>query len=189
MRQLPNLISVLRILLVFPTAYFLWSERYSEALLLFLIAGVSDGLDGALARRYGWTTRLGMILDPLGDKLLMVVSYSILGLMSLLPPWLVVLVIGRDIFRSVGALIYRWCIEPATMSPLLISKVNTVFQIALVLLVIYKMSALPGAHVLSDTLISYLIYLVGLTTALSGLGYFIVWGRRAVSNLKARQSL
>lgn len=174
---------------MFPTAYFLWNERYGHALLVFLIAGLSDGLDGALARRYGWTTRLGMFLDPLGDKLLMVVSYLLLGLMALLPWWLVALVIGRDVFISVGALIYRWRIEAVPMSPLLISKINTAFQIALVLLVIYKMSALPFAGWLSQSVIDYLVYIVGLTTAASGLGYFILWGRRAITSLKARQSI
>lgn len=188
MRHLPNIISILRILLVFPTAYFLWNERYAHALLVFLIAGVSDGVDGALARYYGWSSRLGMFLDPLGDKFLMVASYLVLGLMSLLPMWLVALVIGRDVFISLGALIYRWWIESVPMSPLFISKINTVAQITLVLLVIYKMSALPLSNLLSASLMDYLIYLVALTTVLSGMSYLVVWGRRALSHLSKRHA-
>ena len=75
MRSLPNIISTLRIFLVIPTVYFMLDNRHSYALLVFLIAGLSDGLDGYLARRYGWTTRLGSFLDPMGDKLLMTASY------------------------------------------------------------------------------------------------------------------
>jgi cardiolipin synthase len=187
-RQIPNIISILRILLVIPTGYFLWEGRYHYALLVFLIAGVSDGLDGALARRYGWTTRLGMILDPLGDKLLLTVSYLMLGLLDRLPTWLVALVIGRDVFISVGALVYRWWIEDVPMSPLLVSKINTAVQIALVLLLIYQLSSLPAADMIPTSFIKVMIFAVALTTASSGLAYFVVWGRRALFSLRARQS-
>ena len=70
MRQIPNLISVARILLVVPIGYCLWRQDYATALILFLIGGLSDGVDGFLARRYQWVTSLGKVLDPLGDKLM-----------------------------------------------------------------------------------------------------------------------
>ena len=117
MKSLPNIISTLRIFLVVPTVYFLLHDQYSYALLLFVIAGLSDGLDGFLARRYGWTTRLGSFLDPLGDKLLMTATYFVLGWLGDLPVWLVAVVIGRDVVIVLGALAYRLLVQDISMKP------------------------------------------------------------------------
>ena len=110
MNYLPNIISVVRILLVAPTMYFLWQQQFHLALILFLIAGISDGLDGFLARRFGWQTRLGTYLDPIGDKLLLIGCYLLLGMLKIVPLWLVLLVIGRDILIVVGAALYRYAV-------------------------------------------------------------------------------
>jgi len=175
LRQLPNLISILRILLVVPVVWSLLQGAYTTALILFLIAGLSDGLDGYLARRYQWITRLGGFLDPLGDKLLMVCGYLTLGWIGALPGWLVGTVIARDVIIVLGTLAYRWLIADVEAQPLLISKLNTGLQILLVLLVILSLAGgfeLPG-------LLGVLIYLVFITTVMSGASYVTLWGYRA----------
>lgn len=175
LRQLPNIISLVRILLVVPVVWSLLQGAYTAALVLFLIAGLSDGLDGYLARRYQWITRLGGFLDPLGDKLLMVCGYLTLGWIGALPFWLVATVIARDVIIIGGTLAYRGLIGAVEAQPLLISKLNTGLQILLVLLVIISLAGLfelPG-------LINGLMYLVFVTTVMSGVSYVTLWGYRA----------
>ena len=184
MRFIPNIISILRILLVIPTVYFLWNHQYSYALLLFFVAGLSDGLDGFLARRFHWTSRLGSILDPMGDKLLMTASYFMLGLLEKLPLWLVAVVIGRDLVIVLGALAYRLLVQDITMSPLLISKINTAAQIFLVLLMLFSLSGLPIADAVPAWLTPTAIYVVLTTSLLSGLAYIIIWSKRAMDEVK-----
>ena len=187
MRSLPNIISTLRIFLVIPTVYFMLNDRHSYALLVFLIAGLSDGLDGYLARRYGWTTRLGSFLDPLGDKLLMTATYFVLGWLGHLPVWLVAVVIGRDVVIVLGALAYRLLVQDISMKPLVISKINTAFQIALALLMLFSLSKLPmatSAPVLWLT--QSLIYVVFTTAVLSGVAYVYIWSRKAVQDVNKR---
>lgn len=186
MRFLPNIISILRILLVIPTVKYLWHNEYAKALTVFFIAGASDGLDGFLARRFGWMSRLGSVLDPLADKLLMTAIYFTLGLMGQLPIWLVVLVIGRDLVIVFGALAYRLLVKEITMQHLLISKFNTGAQILLVLLVIYHLSTFPLAAQIPTGVISFLIYFVAFTTIASGVAYVIIWSKRARNELRVR---
>jgi cardiolipin synthase len=181
---IPNLISILRILLVIPTVHLLWNEQYSYALLLFFIAGLSDGLDGFLARRFNWTTRLGSFLDPMGDKLLMTASYFMLGVLGHLPVWLVIIVIGRDLVIVLGALAYRLLVQDITMSPLIISKINTAAQIFLVLLMLFHLSQLPMAELVPVWLTQGTIYLVMVTSLLSGLAYILVWSKRAIDSTR-----
>lgn len=187
MRFIPNIISILRILLVIPTVYFLWEHQYSYALLLFFVAGLSDGLDGFLARRFNWTSRLGSFLDPMGDKLLMTASYFMLGLLGHLPVWLVAIVIGRDLVIVAGAIAYRLLVQDITMSPLLISKINTAAQILLVLLMLFSLSDLPMAGVVPAWITLTVIYVVFITSLLSGLAYIFVWSKRAINEVKVEK--
>jgi cardiolipin synthase (CMP-forming) len=182
-RYLPNIISILRIILVAPTLYYLWLQHFTVALGLFFIAGLSDGVDGYLARRFNWRTRLGTYLDPIGDKLLLVGCYFVLGLMTHLPIWLVSLVIGRDIIIVIGAALYRYAIKDAAMEPLLISKLNTVCQILLVVVLLYSLSDLPLATMLPAWLLQAVIVIVTLTTILSGVAYIQSWWHRIVAGL------
>lgn len=186
MKHLPNIISIIRILLVIPTINYLWQQEYAKALTVFFIAGASDGIDGYLARRFGWMSRLGSLLDPLADKLLMTAIYFSLGLMGQLPVWLVVLVIGRDLVIVCGALAYRLLVKEITMQHLLISKINTGAQILLVLLLIYRLSTFPFATQIPAGIITMLIYVVALTTAASGIAYVVIWSRRARSELRVK---
>ena len=173
--DIPNLITVVRILLVVPVAWALLEQQYLLALVLFFVAGVSDGLDGFLAKQFDWTSRLGAILDPLADKALLVTCYAALAWVGLLPVWLLVLVVLRDLVIVAGAVIYNFRIERLEADPTLISKLNTVLQILLVLLVITQQLSDWFAPVW----LTVLIYAVTVSVLWSGLDYVITWGRRA----------
>lgn len=174
-RDIPNLITGLRILLVAPFLWLLLEERYGAALALFVIAGLSDALDGFLAKYYDWTSDLGGLLDPIADKLLLIGAILALGWLGELPSWLVALVIARDLIIVGGAIVYHLRIARFHAAPLLISKLNTLVQLALVCAVIvhYGLTPLPG------WLLTSAIYLTALTTVWSGAAYIWRWGRLA----------
>jgi len=179
--DIPNLITLLRIGLVPPVIIALLNEAFSLALLLYLVAGISDGLDGYIAKRYGYVSRLGSILDPLADKLLLVGTFLALAWLELLPAWLVLTVVLRDILIVAGAAAYHVFIGRYDMAPTLISKLNTLMQIALGLAVVLAQSLVP----LPAWLLDGLVFVVLGTTVASGADYVWTWGRRA---LAARQS-
>lgn len=174
-RDLPNLISVLRIVLVVPVTLLLWQEHFTEALYLFAIAGFSDALDGYLAKRYGWTSWLGGLLDPLADKMLLVACYFTLGWQGLLPVWLVVAVLARDVIIVAGATAYHFFVARLEADPTLLSKINTLAQIVLVLAVVFNQAISISLQAFTDAL----IYIVACTTVLSGAWYVVSWSRRA----------
>ena len=145
--QIPNIITVIRILSIAPICWLLWQEAYEWALTLLVLAGLSDALDGFLARRYGWLTRLGAMLDPVADKLFVVAVFIVFGLKGDLPWWLIALVMGRDVVIVLGAIAYRLFTGRLDMRPLIISKVNTGLQIFSVGNDATACSALPLAAV------------------------------------------
>lgn len=175
-RDIPNIISMGRILLVPLVVWLLMRERFAEALLLFAVAGASDALDGYLAKHFHWTSRLGSILDPLADKLLLVSSYLALGWLGIIPVWLVAAVIVRDALILFGAIAYHYLIGHVEMAPTLVSKINTLAQIVLVLALVMSLSLMP----LPPWAITGMIYFVLATTVLSGLDYFRTWTIRAL---------
>jgi cardiolipin synthase len=174
-RDIPNMISVARIILVFPVVWLLLTGQFRMAMLLFFVAGVSDALDGFLAKHFGWQSRLGGILDPLADKFLLVSAFLCLGWLGSLPWWLIAMVVLRDIVIVGGALVYNYRVAQLDAQPTLISKLNTLLQIVLVLAVVYDL----GFSALHTQLITVLIWSVVCTILLSGLGYVLDWGRRA----------
>jgi len=174
--DIPNLITVLRILMVVPIAWALLYQDFTLALILFFVAGFSDGLDGYLAKRYGWTSRLGALLDPLADKALLVTCYAVLVWIKLLPLWLLVLVVARDVIIVAGAVAYNFRVQRLEAKPTLISKLNTLLQIALVLLVIFR-QVIP--HWVQAGWIPLLIVAVTISIVWSGLDYVLTWGWRA----------
>ncbi len=144
----PNLITIGRILLVPFTIWLLISEEFAAAFVVFVIAGISDGVDGYLARVTKSQTELGAYLDPIADKALLVSVFAALGIIKILPAWLVLIVITRDIL-IVGGVMLAWLIgQPLTMKPLWISKLNTVAQIAFVGLVLGALGLSIDAHML-----------------------------------------
>lgn len=173
--DIPNLITVLRILLVAPVAWALLQREFELALALFLVAGFSDALDGFLAKHYGWTSRLGALLDPLADKILLVTCYAALTWIGLLPYSLLVLVVSRDVVIVAGAVVYNFRIQRLDAHPTLISKLNTLLQILLILLLIFQ-QVTPWVEA---SWIHLLIYAVTVSVVWSGVDYVVTWSRRA----------
>lgn len=172
--NLPNLITFGRLLTVPITVYLLMQSAYLAAFILFLLAGVSDALDGYLAKRNNQTTELGAILDPLADKALLVGVYVTLGLQGNLPNWLVVLVVFRDVLIIGGVIILFLVRLDVKMRPLIISKVNTATQIGLAALVLAEL----GLTLEIMGVVEVMIYLVGATTVISGASYMVSWARQ-----------
>jgi len=129
--NIPNLITLGRVILVPVVFWLLVSGQTQAAFFAFVVAGISDGIDGFLAKRFGWTTELGAYLDPLADKLLIVSIFVALGVRGELPSWLVIAVVSRDIL-IVTAVVLSWLLDhPVLIKPLAVSKANTVAQILL----------------------------------------------------------
>jgi len=174
-QDLPNGITIFRILAVIPLVWLLMLDRYPAALWLAFVAGLSDALDGYLAKRFGWVSRIGGILDPLADKFLLVCCVVVLALKGHLPIWLVWLVLGRDLLIVAGATAYNFLVERVEHAePSLLSKLNTCVQIALVLLVLVEL-----AHGWGLRWIDPLVATTALTTVVSGAHYVWIWGRKA----------
>jgi cardiolipin synthase len=170
-------------MLVIPVVMLLFQRQFGWALVLFFVAGLSDGLDGYLAKRNNWSSRLGSILDPLADKLLLVSSIFALGWLALIPFWLVIAVIVRDIVIICGAVAAHFVMGRYEMEPTWISKSNTFFQILLALTVMFSF----GLYSLPPLIVEVLIYTVLATTVLSGSDYVYTWGRRAYRFKKDQQ--
>ena len=173
MHNIPNLISVLRLLLVPLTVWLVISEAYGWAFLTFMAAGISDGIDGYLARRFDWRTRLGAYLDPLADKVLLVSVYVTLGFLKLIPAWLAITVVSRDALIIGAVLLSRMMDHPVHVRPLMVSKVNTVVQIGFAVAVL-GVAALGKSFA---SLVDYGSIPVALLTALSGAAYLASWLR------------
>ena len=174
LRHLPNFICVLRMLLTVPTVVAISRGDHGEALGFFVIAALSDGLDGYLAKRNGWTSRLGTILDPLADKLLLVAVFMTCVWQGLVPAWLAVAVIARDLMIIGGAIICRLWFGAVEGQPTVLSKVNTALQITVVVAAL--LAALTGQP--SAVFIETLAIATFATTLASGTVYFAIFFRR-----------
>jgi len=171
--NIPNLITLGRILLVPVVVWAIASGAMWIAFVLFVVAGVSDGVDGFLAKRFNMRTELGAYLDPLADKALIVSIYLTLGINGIIPIWLVILVVSRDIM-IVGAVMLSWLVgSPLKVKPLLVSKLNTVAQILFACVVLGSL----GFNVAADTLKLVLMGLVAALTLLSVAAYVAEWVR------------
>lgn len=173
MHNLPNLISLMRLLLVPFTVWLIISDAYGWAFITFMVAGVSDGIDGYLARRFDWRTRLGAYLDPLADKALLVSVYVTLGLLREIPAWLVIIVVSRDALIVGAVVLSRLMDHPVHVAPLMISKVNTLAQISFAVAVL----GVAAAGRPLGFLVEYGSIPVGLLTVLSGAAYLNAWLR------------
>jgi cardiolipin synthase (CMP-forming) len=184
MAYLPNAITLGRICLSVIILASLVFEKYRLAFYLFILAGLSDGLDGFLARKYDWFSRFGSIADPLADKILLLSSLIALAYGGHIPIWLVGLIIARDIWVISGALAYHYLIALYELSPTTLSKTNTFLQLVLVFLVLFNLSfiAVPALW------IQIAIYLVCLANIASWLDYTWVWGRRAIQVVTIRRT-
>ncbi|MFL5107833.1 MAG: CDP-alcohol phosphatidyltransferase family protein [Xanthobacteraceae bacterium] len=171
--NLPNLITIARILLVPVIVWAIGSGEMLFAFILFLVAGISDAVDGFLAKRFGMTSEFGSYLDPLADKALIVSIYVALGIVEALPRWLVILVVSRDIM-IVAAVILSWLVDqPVVVKPLAVSKANTAAQIVLATLVLASL----GLKIDFGWLIAAFIAAVAVLTLASVGAYVREWVR------------
>ena len=180
-QHIPNVLTSLRILLVIPVAYYLFESNYLYSLALFLFAGVSDAVDGYLARRFLWTSNFGAWADPLADKLIVGVVFVVLAIQGLVPAWLVCVTIGRDLIILCGAGTYRKIFGKIDIAPTILSKVNTVVQILALLLVMVTLLDIPQL-MKTDDMLDMVFIVVGIFSILSGIDYVISWIRRARSS-------
>lgn len=181
-RHIPNLISAVRLLLVPPVVAWILEARPLPALALFLLAGFSDALDGFLAKRYGWESRIGGFLDGIADKLLLMGAMLALAWMGQLPVWLVAAAFCRDAVIVAGAAAFRLLVGRFSAEPSRLSKINTALQ---VLVVALALTAWQGVAYPPWLIAS--VYWASLVLVLaSGLGYVLVWGRRAALALTRR---
>lgn len=182
-RFIPNLITLLRFAAVPLLVWWLLDKQFQNALLLCLLMGASDALDGFLARAFDWKTTLGSYLDPAADKVMLISAYVALGILDLLPHWLVFIVIIRDVVLLAGAVSYVSSTRRFDIKPSLISKFNTFIQILLVLAVIFsQVNNFPAV------IIQILIGLTLCTTIASGYDYFIAERSRRASNQSSKQA-
>lgn len=175
LRHLPNALTVLRLLLVPPLAVLLLREDYTTALWVAVIAGLTDALDGALARLFGWQSWLGGVLDPLADKLLLVTGYVCLWWQGVIPDWLAALVLVRDLVIVAGALIYHRLVQRLQPSPSLLGKLTTFAQLLFLLVCLLAL----GSRLQLDSVLPALALLTGALTVASGIDYVVRFGARA----------
>jgi len=171
--SIPNLITLVRVILVPVVFWLLVTQQLEAAFLVFLVAGVSDGVDGFLAKRFNWETELGAYLDPIADKLLIVCIFIALGVTGKLPSWIVIAVVSRDVLIVI-AVVLSWLLgHPTPMRPIAVSKANTVAQIVLAAVVLADEAfdlKLKGP-------VSVLIWVTGGLTIASLVAYLRVWLR------------
>ena len=172
---IPNILTLSRMVLAPLVALCLVRQEFDWALWGLLTAGVTDGLDGFIAKWFNQSSRLGAILDPVADKFLMLATVLALTWTGLLPLWVTIPIILRDVVIFGGALVYYRMAGALEMSPTLFSKANTCAQITLLLLVVViHAELLPFDRLLSPAFMVVLI-----TTVASGVQYVVIWGRKA----------
>ena len=185
--SIPNLITLGRVILVPFVFWLLVTNQMTAAFLVFVVAGVSDAVDGYLAKRFDWATELGAYLDPLADKLLIVCIFVALGVRGELPSWLVIAVVSRDVLIVIG-IVLSWLLgHPVAIRPLALSKANTLAQIVLAATVL----ADAAFHLGLDGLRLTLVWFVAATTVGSLAVYLAAWlrhmsGYEATSELGSR---
>ena len=184
MRHLPNLICLVRLALIWPVATALYGGRYGVALALFVLAALSDGLDGYLAKRFHWISDLGKVLDPAADKLLLVTVFVESTWLGLVPWWVTAAAVARDVMIALGALIYRVWFGPVRGRPTIISKINTAAQL------LYLAAVMLGAAIGFPPygVRRALALTVFATIVLSGLNYVQAFTRRAWATVVERGS-
>jgi cardiolipin synthase (CMP-forming) len=175
LRWVPNALCIVRALLVAPLVYLLVKHDYAAALAVLVVAGVTDALDGFLAKTFDWRTRLGSLLDPAADKLLLVSAFVALSYVGLVPVALTGIVIGRDLLIVAGAVTYQLLIAPVEGEPSAISKLNTACQLGFVFFTIVHAAFGWPPEISLLALGAAVVF----TSIVSGLNYVLRWSRRA----------
>jgi cardiolipin synthase len=184
LRHVPNVISSLRILLVIPIALALLHRQLLTTMGLFFVAAVSDAADGFLAKRFKWQSALGGVLDPAADKLLLATVFIVLTVLHLVPSWLMVTAVARDLVIVLGALAYRVFLGPVEAHPSTVSKANTLCQAAYILGVIAR----EEIGIRPEWWLLTLGALTFVTTVVSGVDYVLRYTQAAVEESRARRA-
>lgn len=178
---IPNAICIVRGLLIVPIAALLISNRYTEALILIVVAGISDAVDGYLAKTFDWRSRLGGMLDPAADKLLVTGTFVTLTYTGLIPAALTFIVVLRDLVVLAGAIVYQLCFGRVRPDPTVISKLNTACQLAFLVFTITnaQFSNPPADWVM---LLGAAVVFTSVTSAAT---YIWVWSKKAAASRRS----
>lgn len=175
--NIPNLLTLLRIILVPIVVIFLIQGSFGKAMITFVAAALTDGLDGFLARTLGQQTTLGAYLDPIADKALLASSFVTLSVLRVVPGWLTVIVISRDIIILLGILVLSMMSIEVKIRPTAVSKITTAMQLSTILMVLSN-RCFPGY--IHEILLMGLFWLTAFFTIISGLDY-IMRGQRLIN--------
>ncbi len=181
-RYIPNILTVARIALIPLFAYYLVRQAYDVAAPLFALAALTDFADGYIARRFGIVSKVGATLDPIADKLNMLVATIVLALQALVPLWLAIAIVARDVVIVVGALVYRSAIGRLDIAPTLLSKLNTLLEFAVLLLVM----AVGARWLDGGAWLTIAFVVVGTTVVTSGIQYVWLWTAKAIAERRSR---
>lgn len=183
-KMIPNFLTTMRIFLAIPIVWLILNERYSAVLWIAFIAGLSDGIDGWLARKLNVLSRFGAIADPVSDKVMLVSSYVALAIVELLPWWVIVIVVLRDVVIVTGAVAYHLLFGRYDMAPSLWGKLSTLVQIVFVLAMLTQQvyPVLPGIGLQIG------LWLVVVMAFISGGHYVYVWGGKALAKQKEKHN-
>ena len=180
--NLPNSISLLRLLSVPILVWLILESFFNLAFWLFVLAMISDIVDGFIAKYFDLVTELGRYLDPIADKVLIISIYLILGYVGLLPSWLVIVVVTRDVLIVGGAMLTQVLYGGVLIKPLLLSKINTVIQMALAALIMGNLSLFHISSSIFNPIYQLLIWLTAISTLLSGIIYLLRWSMMESEN-------
>lgn len=172
--QIPNILTLIRIAACPVLVLLLHDRNYQMALALFLAAGITDGLDGYIAKRFNYISKFGSVLDPVADKLLIASAYIMLAMLGDIPFWLLIVVMFRDLVIVAGYLMFVAMGEKLPMRPIITSKINTFMQISLMVAVLLEKSGFLHIPLVTEALVVGVL----LTTIISGIQYVWVWGIR-----------
>ena len=170
-----NIITIVRLLF---TPFIIWlisSGYYKTSFIFFILSGLSDAIDGFIAKKFNQITILGSYLDPLADKILIVSSILILGFIGIIPSWLLILIVSRDL-AIFGAVIISWLMESdLKIEPIFSSKINTFLQILYIGLILLNLSDFANFSILESTIIPYFSIIIGFFTLFSWSIYLVLW--------------
>ena len=172
-----NIITVVRLLITPIIVWLIFSSYYGLGLIFFVFSGLSDALDGFIAKKYNQRTILGSYLDPVADKVLIVSSILALGYMGAIPPWLIILIVSRDL-AILGAVIISWLVERSLkIEPIISSKINTFLQIFYTGLILLSLTYQEEIIYLDNFILPTFSILIALSTLSSWFSYLILWLR------------
>lgn len=186
LRHIPNAITMTRLLLVLPIAFFIIDSQFLVAFILFTLSGLSDGLDGFIARHFGWESAFGRMIDPLADKLMMITTALTLGILGFFPMTLMLLIVVKDIAVLGGVFSYTALAGFPKIHPTWLGKITTASQIVLLVTVLLELSfkgVIPGV------VFPVWYWVVAVLTILDGASYLWIWTARLAEDPRWKESI